>query len=91
MGIIKQGQDVFTAAYVDWVNAQSTPPNRRQRRKFVASLVNAGNEWLAKFDAQENAAPVSFAASRLAQFNTFVDALPPVTLEPAPVNDPVEP
>jgi hypothetical protein len=61
---------------------------RNARRRQVAALVTAGQEWLAKFDAQDNAAPADFAASRQSQFNTFVDALPDITIDAA---DPTEP
>lgn len=74
MGIIRQGSDAFEQSLTNFkdLNPSAT---RAQRRKFVAALVNRGNEWLAKFDAQENAAPADFAATRQTQFNTFLDAL----------------
>lgn len=74
MGIIRQGSDAFDQA---WTNFKDANPgaNRTQKRKFVAAVVNRANEWLAKFDAQDNAAPADFAATRQAQFSTFLDTL----------------
>ena len=63
--------------------------NRTQLRRQVAGLVTAGQEWLAKFDAADNAAASDFAASRQAAFNTFVDALPDPTLGAVDPTDPV--
>lgn len=77
MGIIKTARDDFQA---DVAAFKATGPNRAQLRKYVAALVTAGQEWLAKFDAQDNAAASDFAASKRAQFNTYVDALPEPTL-----------
>lgn len=79
MGIIKTARDDF-AADVAAFKAASTP-TRAQLRKYVAALVDAGNEWLAKRDAQDVAAPSAFASSKQAQFNTFVDELPDVALD----------
>jgi hypothetical protein len=62
---------------------------RAARRRQVANLVNAGNEWLARFDAQEGAAATDFAASRPAQYATFIDALPDVTIATANPDDAV--
>lgn len=76
MGI---GRDQFRDVSLPAFRAATT--NRRQLRRAVASLVTAGQEWLARFDAQENKAAADFAASRPGQFNTFVDALPDVTLD----------
>lgn len=63
--------------------------NRRALRRQVANLVNAGNEWLARFDAQQNAAPQSFADSRPAALNTLLDAQPEVTIPTADPDDAV--
>lgn len=79
MGIIKTARDDFSAALAAFRAA--TSPNRNQRRKYVAALVDAGNEWLAKHDAQEGAAPAAFAATRQGQYNTFVDGLPDIALD----------
>lgn len=80
MGIIATARTDFDAVRAAFVTA--TTPNRAQRRKYVAALVDAGNEWLAKFDAQDNAAPSDFAATKAAQFKTFTDALPEPALAP---------
>lgn len=85
MGILKQAADDFDAVFAAFKAA--TTPNRTQKRKYVAALVTRGQEWLAKHDAQEAAAPVDFAASKQAQFATFVDALPEPTLAVAPTSD----
>ena len=77
MGIIKQARDQFAA---DVAAFKASNPTRAQMRKYVAALVDAGNEWLAKRDAQDAAAPADFAASKQGQFNAFVDALPDVNL-----------
>lgn len=61
---------------------------RAQRRRYVAALVDAGQEWLARRDAQDSATPTDFAASRPAQYATFVEALPEVTLGVDPVEEP---
>jgi len=78
MGIIATARNDAAAAFASFKLA--TTPTRTQKRKYVAALVTWGQEWLARFDEQENAAPADFAASKPAQFNTFVDALP----EPSP-------
>jgi len=78
MGIITTARTAFRSALATF---KATTPTRAQLRRFVAAIVDAGNEWLAKHDAQESAAPVDFAASRTAQFNTFVAALPEVTID----------
>lgn len=64
-------------AAIDAIRAGTTRANRREE---VAALVNAGNEWLAKRDAQDAATPADFAKSKGAQFNAFVAALPDVVL-----------
>ncbi len=87
MGIIKQAADDFDAALAAFKAA--TSPTRAQRRKYVAALVTRGQEWLARFDAQDNAAPADFAASKAGQYKSFVDALPEPTLDAAPATDPV--
>ncbi len=78
MGIIKTATDDLTAAFTAFKGGKT----RNQKRAYVAALVNAGNEWLAKFDAQESSAPKDFAATRAAQFNTFTDALADPALNP---------
>lgn len=80
MGIIKKASDDFATDFADFKAAGS--PTRAQRRKYVAAIVNAGNEWLAKFDAQENTAPADFAASKPSQYQTFTDALADPALNP---------
>lgn len=80
MGIIKTAADDFDAALAAFKAA--TSPTRAQRRKYVAALVTRGQEWLARFDAQANAAPADFAASKAGQFRAFTDALPDVALDP---------
>jgi len=78
MGIIATARQAFRSALATF---KATSPNRAQLRRFVAAIVDAGNEWLSKHDAQEVAAPVDFAASRNAQFTTFVAGLPEVTID----------
>jgi hypothetical protein len=73
MGIIATARADFASAFAAF---KATTPTRAQRRRYVAALVTAGQEWLARFDAQENAAAQDFAASKPGQFSTFVDALP---------------
>ena len=80
MGIIATARADATAAFAAFKLA--TTPNRAQRRKYDAALVTWGQEWLAKFDEQENAAPTDFAASKQGQFNAFLNALPEVTPDP---------
>lgn len=80
------GRDQFRT--VDLPALKAATANRAALRRQVAALVTAGQEWLAKHDAQEAAAPADFAASKPAQFATFVDALPDVTV---PAADPVDP
>lgn len=80
MGIIKKASDDFATDFADFKAAGS--PTRAQRRKYVASIVNAGQEWLSKFDAQENAASADFAATKTAQYQTFTDALADPALNP---------
>ena len=84
MGI---GRDQFKN--VDLPALKAGTANRAQLRRQVAGLVTAGQEWLAKLDAAENAAPADFAASRSAQFKTFTDALPDPALGATDPTDPV--
>ena len=84
MGIQALARTAFRASLATF---KATGPNRNQIRRFVAAIVDAGNEWLSKHDAQEAKAPADFAASKPAAFNTFVDALPPVTLGADPDGD----
>ena len=78
MGIIATARNDFTSAFAAF---KLTTPTRTQRRRYVAALVTAGQEWLARFDAQDNASAADFAASKAAQFNAFVDALPEPALD----------
>lgn len=55
MGIIATAHADCAASFAAFKLA--TTPNRAQRRKYVAAWANWCNEWLAKFDAQDNAAP----------------------------------
>lgn len=80
MGINKTARDDFNAIFAAFKTANT--PNRAQRRKYVAAVCDAANEWLAKFDAQDAAAAQGFAATKQAQFNNYEDALPDVTLDP---------
>lgn len=79
MGIIKQARDQFAA---DVATFKGTAPTRAQLRKYVAAIKDAADEWLAKRDAQDNAAPSDFAASKQSQFDTFLDGLPDPDLTP---------
>lgn len=87
MGIIATARVAFRSALTTF---EATTPTRAQLRRFVAATVDAGNEWLAKHDAQETAAPKQFAATpaRAAQFAAFVNAQPKVALDADPINDP---
>ena len=78
MGIIATARTAFRSALATF---KATSPNRNQLRRFVAAIVDSGHEWLARHDAQDNAAPADFAASRTAQFSAFVGALPEVTVD----------
>lgn len=80
MGIIKTARDDFSADVAAFKTIAT--PTRAQARKYVAALADAANEWLAKRDAQDAAAAPGFAATKRAQFNSYVDALPDVTLDP---------
>jgi hypothetical protein len=84
MGI---GRDQFKDVALPALKAGTA--NRTQLRRQVAGLVTAGQEWLARFDAQESAAPADFAATRTAQFKTFTDALLDPTLGAVDPTDPV--
>lgn len=80
MGIINTARTDVNAARAAFKAA--TTPTRAQLRKYAAASVDAWNEWLSKFDAQDSAAPVDFATSKAAQFKTFTDALPEPVLNP---------
>lgn len=73
---------------VDLPTLKAGTAGRAALRRQVAGLVAAGQEWLAKFDAQESAAPVDFAASRAAQYATFATAIPDPTLGAVDPTDP---
>lgn len=77
MGITRTARDAFKA---DLATFKATNPTRAQLRKFAAAVVDAGNEWLSKFDAQEVAAPTDFAASKQAQYATFVAGIADPTI-----------
>lgn len=81
MGIRKDARNAFKAALATWRTANPAA-NRAQVRRYVAYITDAGHEWLAKRDAQDNAAPQAFADSKQGQFNSFLDALPDVELDP---------
>lgn len=80
MGIRNDARNDFKADLAIW---RSANPNatRAQVRRYVAALTDAGQEWLAKRDAQDNTAAAAFAESRSAQFSSFVAALPEVQLD----------
>lgn len=80
MGIIKQAHDDHAANRAAFKAANT--PTRAQMRKYVAAMADAGQEWLAKFDAQDAAAASDFAATKTAQFKTFTDALPEPAMAP---------
>lgn len=62
-----------------------TGPNRRERiREDVATLVTAGQKWLAAHDAQEAALPIDFTANKPGQYSTFVNARPIVDADQEP-------
>lgn len=88
MGINKQARYDFATIFAAFKTANT--PNRAQRRKYVAAVCDAANEWLSKFDRQEAAAAQAFAGSKPSQFSSFRDALPDVALDQAPT-DPVDP
>lgn len=65
--------------------ASRTGNNRRANiRADVATLVTAGQKWLAAHDAQEAELPVGFTADKPGQFATFVDAQPIVEADQTP-------
>lgn len=67
---------------------------RAGRRKQVAALVTAGQEWLARFDAQDASAAQAFADSKPGQFSAFIEGLPDVTVsaaDPADASAPAPP
>jgi hypothetical protein len=73
--------------FIDALNTiKAEVSGRSARRRQVANLVSAAQEWLTKFDSQEASAAADFAASKPTQFSAFVDALPDVVVDP---NDPV--
>lgn len=72
MGIIATARTAFRSALATF---KATGPTRAQLRRFVAATVDAGNEWLAKFDAQESAAPADFAATKPALYAAHLAAL----------------
>lgn len=78
MGITATARTAFRAALTTF---KATSPNRAQLRRFVAAVVDAGQEWLAKTDKQEVDALAGFASSRGGQFNTYLGTLPYVTIE----------
>jgi len=78
------GRDRFI---LDLAAIKAGTANRRAMRRQVANLVNAANEWLAKHDAQSNAAPQLFAEDRKAAFATFEAALPEVTISATDPDD----
>lgn len=80
------GRDQFLAALAA-IKAGTT--TRAQRRRQVAALVTAGQEWLARHDTQSNASAQAFADSKPAQYQTFLDALPAVTVDAADPADQV--
>jgi len=78
MGIGRQSaKDLITA-----VKAATT---REQMRVQIGDAVNVLQEWLAKRDAQDAAAPADFAATKQAQFKAHLDSLPDIVLAPDPV------
>lgn len=81
MGITNDARTDFRAALSAW-RAANPNANRAQVRRYVAAITDAGQEWLAKRDAQDSAAAQGSADSKQAQFNSFVAALPDVTLDP---------
>lgn len=68
----------FRDALTDFRTNRTGNQRRAQVRADVAELVTAAQDFLARHDAQENGAQAAFAEDRRAQFNAFVDALPPV-------------
>ena len=83
MGIITTARLDFSSALE--VFKASTIPTRAQKRRYVAALVTAGQEWLNKHDAADAAAPAEFAATKAGQFKAFTDGIAD------PVLDPVDP
>jgi len=79
------GRDQFIAALAA---IKAGTAGRAARRRQVANLITAAQEWIGKFDTQEVSAPADFAASKPGQYSTFVDALPDVVVNP---NDPPPP
>jgi len=57
---------------------------RQKTRDQVADAASLLQDWLGKFDAQENAAIPQFIVSKQTQFDNFIDALPDVPPDPTP-------
>jgi len=57
---------------------------RATMRLQVAESIEVMQGWLIRRDAQDAAAEAGFAASRPAQFDTFVDSLPEVPVDQTP-------
>lgn len=79
MGITKRARTAAMAA-LD-ADTATNSLTKKQQRKYVAAMVDAGNEWLAKFDAQDSVAPAGFAASKQAQYDTYTAALPVIAID----------
>ena len=81
MGI---GRDQFRAAIQAFRAARTGNGRRQAIRDDVAELIDAARRWQLQQDAQLATASESFAASRPAQFSTFVESLPDVDPDQTP-------
>ena len=72
---------VQARAAIDAIRAGTT---RAQMRQQVAEAAELLQGWLIRRDAQDVEALPAFAASKQAQFNTFVAALPDVPVDQTP-------
>lgn len=74
----------FRDAVADFKTNRTGPQRRARIREDVATLVTAGQKWLAEHDAQEATLPTAFAADKQGQFNTFVDGVAIVDADQEP-------
>ena len=85
MGIKTTARNDFLSVFTSFVSGST--PTRAQKRKYVAELGAVCNEWLYKWDAVDNDAANGFAASKQAQFKSYLDTLSDPTIDPVNPND----
>ena len=74
----------FRDALSDFKTNRTGGQRRARIREDVATLVTAGQKWLAEHDAQEAALPLGFTADKPGQFSTFVNAQPIIDADTEP-------